>query len=421
MTFPVKTLLILTTIISSNLAFTLYAKPYSSMVLPKGNGLFKLSYRSGSVTDSYNDQGKMVPTGDAIRTDLSAANMTSLDGRLAELVKELNEYGKMENGLRLGDSLLLGTVTADAKAQIDASIMQFGYGLTRNITIFGALTHVRASVDAKLKMKSNNNALQIAESLGELAYDQVIEGLNIASRVSVTDVEGAIVSKGYKPVENWQDSSMGDIYAGFIYGQAWRLNRQWIYDLALIPNVTIPTGYVEQPDYLQDISVGKGHYRLGLGVNQLARIKKSALGFNANYSHGFTATQTKRVPVHNEPLMDKDRTTEVEFSPGDEVSAEALITHKLWRSVSLGYRIGHFQHFEDSYSGKLPGNYGALSKDSHQVQNYQEMEISFDSISLFKRKKFVYPFAIALSYHDIYDAMNADDLDYWQVSLTGYF
>ncbi len=421
MTSATKTIVVFSFLTSCFFASNSQAKPYSALVLPKGSGLFKLSYRSGTVTETYDDQGKMVPTGDAIRTDLNAANMISIDGRLAELVKELNEYGKMENGLRLGDSLLLGTVTANAKAQINASVLQLGYGITRNISIFGALTHVRASVDAKLQMKSNNNALQIAESLGDLAYDQVKEGLTLASRVSVTDVEGAIVSKGYKPVENWENSGIGDVYAGFIYGQAWRINRKFIYDLAFVPNLSIPTGYVEQPDYLQDVSVGTGTYRLGLGINQLARFKSSALGFNVNYSHGFASTREKRVPLSDEPLIDKNRSTEVQYSPGDEMSAEVLVKQKLWRAIGLGYRVGHFQHSEDSYSGKLVGNYDALSSGSDKSKNYQEMEISFDTVSMFKRKKFAYPFAVALSYHDIFDALNTDDLNYWQFSLTGYF
>lgn len=391
--------------------------------LPKGVGLYRLGYRDyGHQTNAYDEDGNFSPIGS--RFDKSFNGKTMLDGssgselqKLAGVLKEFD--GK--NGGGLLDTITLGELTGEVDAQVQSKFFGLAFGLRDKLTLFGGLPFVNAKVDTKLHVSGINNADQIRQSLGQAAFSQLEDGLKKAALLDSAQIAANIEEKGYAPVEHWEHSDIGDARVGIKTGWAKRLGSGMGYALNLTHTLEMPTGYVEDPNILTDVSFGKGYYSFSNSADQkFGFLKYFYLGIDTTYAKNFQTTMHKRVPDGQEHLPDVDRLADVKMTPGDDVSYGGSVGAHAGSFGSF-YRIGRSRHFGDRYSGSLAGDYGRLSEHSDSSLTTQTVGAEWNTASAYQRHRFPVPFILQASYQKPIAGVNSSSQQYFEISIASFF
>lgn len=393
-------------------------------LLPEGVGLYQYGYRS--LTEQsvrYDEHGDQVPLGDKFNKKLTGARLLDGSGgaELKRLVSELAKYGE---GANLVDTLDLGSVNGDVKANVSAQIFALGYGLSRNWTLFMGIPWVDATVTTEITHEGNNNAAAIRQRLGGLAFAELADGLQRASQITAAQVKDSIEAAGYAPIDKWSHAGPGDLKIGAKTGFDARLSRSTGFNLGLTASLDAPTGYVEDPDILTDVSFGKGYYSLALSsVQSFVFFKTLATGFDVTYAENLPTTMEKRVPEGEEDLIAADRKTSVDLQPGDDMDAGVFLglTGVAGGWIDTSYRLGSKRHFSDKYSGELEGNYQALAKGTSTYQSYHEVAFTLTSVQAYQRKKIAVPFMLSLKAHYPLEARNSADERYYEAQIASFF
>lgn len=398
---------------------------WSQETLPQGIGLYQFGQRTyAEQVESYNHAGNKVPIGS--RFDRSFDGQTMLSGKagadLKRLADELVRFeGSNPSTSGLLNRLTLGDMTGEVKANVNARFVGLGFGINDSLTFFFGVPYISATVESEVFLTGENNAQLIKNELGDLAYDELKDGLDEASRLNVDTVRQNILDAGYEPFEKWEHSGYGDMRLGFRAAFSNRLGSGLRVLTVVSPTLELPTGYVEQPDLLTDVSFGKGYYALHLGLEERLLMGRSFwLGGDGTFTENFSTKIAKRLPEDNETLVAADRKTTVTMVPGDDVDTGVSIGAAFgWFTSS--YRMGVKRHFSDSYSGSLSGNYEALSVDSSTYQQYQQVKLAMSTADAFRRKLFLVPFILSLTANQPVTARNSTDETYYELSIASFF
>src|SRR5690606_21819416 len=138
---------------------SLAAPAYSQDTLPKGVGLFQYGYRGfAEQTNSYDGQGNIIPLATKLTKPLDGPSLLAGKGGedLQTLADELNKYDGKTGGKGLLQTLDLGRIQGEVKANIHAQIFGFGYGVTDNLTFYAGVPLVKAQVKAGISYKGQN-------------------------------------------------------------------------------------------------------------------------------------------------------------------------------------------------------------------------------------------------------------------------
>jgi hypothetical protein len=411
----------------------LYSLPRSACAQelpPKGIGAWQLGYRSYSPQDQYfNEAGVLTPQGSRFDVDFSGKNM--LAGKsgpaLKELASELKKFaGQNPDDASLVYDLSLGQLKGAVKAEISAYVIGAAYGIRNDLSAFFGVPIVSARVQTSLAFSGQNNALEIKERLGGLAFDELAEGLEKAAAISTTDILNSMKDAGYADISDWQKTGVGDLRLGINTVFARRSFGNAHLRLLGTTQLEVPTGYTEQPDLLTDVSFGKGtftptaggdarltFYRLPLGASFY-------MGTGASLSNGIPIKITKRVPEAGESIIKKERTADVWFYPGFEPAAN-LTTGANLGPWGASYSFLWRHHFADRYSGKLTGDYDSMSDATNTLEMAHEAAINFSTVSWYRRKMFPVPFILSAMAHLPSTAYNLNNNQFYMLTFTSFF
>lgn len=394
-------------------------------LMPEGIGVYGMAYRGYSEqTQKYNNSGNLESLAAPFNKTLSGKNL--LDGAMGDDLKQLaEELKKFDGESTRKDSLLntinLGSLHGDVKGKINAKYLGLGYGLTKNISIFTGIPWVSASVDARLYFDGENNSQLIKQRLGNLAFKVLTDGLDKASHLSANMVNDSLKEMGYQSINHWENTGLGDILIGSVIGRETPFHKYFKSLQSITTTLSIPTGYVDSPDILTDISIGNGYYLLTNRFSQRVIYKeKYWLGLEGTFGLSFNTKLSKRVPVKSETLVDQSRKITCNYIPGNDIDF-GLSGGRVFSFLKLASKIGYKSHFKDKYTGSLKGNYDKLSENSDMSQLYTEPSILIDTTQLYKNKKFPIPFFLQLSGHFPLSAKNSIDEKYFELSIRSFF
>jgi hypothetical protein len=417
----------------ANIAFvtglTFLAPLFQSLVaqesLPQGIGLYQLGQRSfREQLYSYDQYGEKVELGARFNKQFDGKTMLSggAGAELKRLADELAKYeGQNPQSEGLIDRLNLGAMSGDVKANITARFFGLGYGISDNFTIFFGVPFIDASVQTSLDFSGENNAQAIKDELGDLAYDELKDGLDKASKLSAQQIRQNILDAGFAPFESWEHKGYGDLRVGAKVAFAQRPAKGLKLLSVLTPSLEIPTGYTENADILTDVSFGKGYYAMGLHVDERLVIARTIwFGVDGFFAENFATQVEKRVPEGNESLPHADRKTRVNYQPGDDVDTAASVGME-FGMISAAYRSGVKRHFSDSYSGEINGNYKAIAQHSSTYQMYQQIKVTLSTTDAYKKKSFPVPLMISFGANRPVVARNSSDETYYEVSFASFF
>lgn len=395
-------------------------------VLPKGVGAFQLGMRTYvNQSSSYNAQGQLVPNGEPLSNNFNGKSLLEGKGgddlkKLAEYLQKYDSYSPAEDSLI--NQLNFGQMRGDVSGKIQGQFVGGAYGITNKFALFLGVPFISAEVNTKITFTGSNNAPNIKERLGEAAFDELQSGLDKAAAINAEQVIQSIESNGYQPIQKWKHSGMGDMLTGSTYGDYFKLSRSSTLDYVWQSTLYIPTGYVERPDILTDVSTGKGYYGWQNKLTPIYNYRNFVeLGGWGLVQYNLPTSVDKRVPLENEALVEAERTRSVSLTPG--MDFELGTTAGLrgdWMRAS--YRFAQMFHSEDRYSdGGIEGNYSALGAKSESSQLYHEATIGLDTTKAFAKKAAWIPVIVTLTAHQALQAKNTLDDRYFELGLIGFF
>jgi hypothetical protein len=371
----------------------------SAEVLPKG------IFRANITNNLYFPIDKRFdPDGEeeSVATDFNA----TLNSDVFPALGDLESFFEMSPG-----SANIGRSIVDFEYKFTDLIFEFYYGITDRLT-FGVYvpyywnktdvkkTHLDTT-DATVGKNEDLSTLAPLDIPGTvpLTSEDVQNLLGNGLDIGATHIDGF----GYERIEDWSDSGVGDIEAGFRY--QYLKTDNW--RLAFTGGVRFPTGDVDDPDNLIDVGFGKGAYALLFrSNNDFTGIKNLVLNATVRYDLYFSDDQDKRILLNvNNPLTRLKE--EVEIDPGDIVELETSGTYTFPKgfSFSLLYKYG-FKTKRDSVSGSSSRSYAALEEETDWAYHDFITEISYSTLPLFLDKKFPLPLNASVAYENVFAGKN---------------
>ncbi len=251
--------------------------------------------------------------------------------------------------------------------------------------------------------------------------NEVEVGIDSTGAVAPLTVEGAqdllVQNFGYKRVETWSDSGLGDIEAGGRY-QYFKTDD---WRLAFTGGVRLPTGETDDPDNAVDLAFGDGAYALLFQFNHdYIGIEDVVLNATFRYDLVLPDKETVRVPNVKDQLTDKKE--ELDRDLGDMIELEASGTYEFSEGFSFSVLYQYAYKLKDDVSGTRGYAYESLETDSDQRSQLYKVGLSYSTIPLFKAKRFPVPMIASISYRNRFAGSgNVLKSEYISFALSVYF
>lgn len=393
-------------------------------VLPQGVFLYRFGYRGFSPqSEKYGNDGERISLGSSFNKDFNGQGLLKGNGgkELNRLAKELQRFdGQNRSSDSLVNQLDLGSLSGSVEAEINAKIFALGYGVTPRFTVYSGVPFVHARVSAEMHFSGSNNAAKIKKQLGGAAFQELQDGLDRASTLSIADIEQSIQEKGYAPIGEWERDGLGDVQVGGLYLLVNRRVGSGLFSLTADTGFSLPTGYVENPDILTDVSFGLGTYAVTQKFTPTMQWQYVSLGGEGFYTLGLPGQKSVRLPEDEETLTEADRKIEANYRPGGAYGV-AVDGGLRWNWMKSNLRLGYRAKELDDYSGSLGGNYAQLSKETNSQQTYTEFGVGVDTTTLYTQQRFPVPFILNGLAHMPFAGKNSNDERYFEVSITSFF
>jgi hypothetical protein len=419
-------------IFAALLMMTLVPCTAIAQLLPEGVGAYSLGVRQFTGDPSYFDgTGSVRDLGSRFNQDFTSDQMASgANGAdLQKLYRGLKQYDAQSAdatsggapGTNIADQLNFGKLRGTVKADVQAKYMAMAYGATPKWTVFFGIPFVTAKVDTSLAYSGRNNAQDVQQKLGDLAFEELQAGLAQASALSASTVKSKIENEfGYASLDHWSYKGLGDIFIGGRTEYLLPNVHATKNTLLAAYQVDLPTGHADDPDILTDTPIGKGYYATGATLSPRCTLDSAFLGGEFGLSYGFARKTKRRIPLDNETLIAANRKADVQWQPGQDEKFAGILGLE-GQAVQAQYKIGGTIHTRDHYRGSLPGNYAALEGPSANQTRYHEATIQYSTVKSYAARKFAIPFILGLTAHDTLSGLNTNNVRYFELSVMSFF
>jgi hypothetical protein len=183
----------------------------------------------------------------------------------------------------------------------------------------------------------------------------------------------------------------------------------------------LKTGYLESPDILNDISLGDGQNDIftTFSIDQyLDSNRVVKLNLFAGYTYQFRDSKNVRLTTEEELL--KAPSQKLDFKLGDKLDAGSSLQISY---VGIRSAFGYLYHQKksDRYSVGDPLVKQNLEKNTDQNSHKIELALGFDTIDLYRKKKFLLPIGLQASYQRQFSSKNLPITNMFQVEMNMYF
>lgn len=354
-----------------------------SDTLPKG--VRNLTYRlikTNKIRGSYNADGR--PEGYNINTQINADVLRGLNASVDTYLDSLTpaEYAEFN----------FGTFEGNADSEVFVQALGGGYGITDTITIYGFIPFYKATVDLNLR-RTEKGRKNVGSSV-------VLDGL---PEIDVRIIQNLFVNYyEYKPLGKWDATGFGDLELGTM----WRFYRDDDFGFLVNSGLVVPTGKEDNPDILQDISFGDGQWdafvEIGGDYNPFVEVVYDAF-LRLTYQHWDTRT-VRQPNSYTFPMTNQ------------KGEAQVKLGNKLLLATQASYLIDDewTPSLQYSFEYKEKDNYESNSELSDRInENNTELyahslraNISYSTLNLFKKKKFILPAVINFAIQSVFGGKN---------------
>jgi len=392
---------------------TASAQYYSTV--PQGVRLINTRNIQSTIKSSFNHS--QIETPNAFEIDAGIENLMAIDNEIVQdAISVLAPYKKALSAVSLG------THRIEAVADIDVDVFAFAYGITDRVTAYIGLPVYDANVKVKYKTvnrSSNKEVAAILQSINDDDYAQTLGNIienfyNIDENI----IQSAIVNTlGYDELGDWSAQGIGDTELGIMYNF---LNED-TYGMKWTLGVTLPTGYVDDPDQLQDIGFGDGQADIFFEIGGGYRLNnKTIINAWTRYTYQAESEKSLRAPISDQVFIN---------------DTKSLYTEKLGNKIKLGLdtEIAVNDWFilqpSTTYSYTEQTRYSSNDSDANRrlaantEASAQTVKLlaKVSTVKLFNQKKFILPAQISISQEKMVSGMNTPKVDIFEVSLVMFF
>jgi hypothetical protein len=368
-----------------------------------------------TVKSSYNQTKTETPYAYEIE-----ANITTLEKIDNSVVKDILELFK--DYPEAYSKLSLGTHKLDAEADMSVNIFGFGYGITNKVSAYVGVPIYDAKVKLNYERSKNSSQEEVAAILQNIYGDNWAQTLgNIVEKVY--DIDGGTIQSGitnglgYDELGDWSGQGLGDIEIGLMYNFYRTKDR----GLLVKGGVVAPTGYVDDPDIIQDIGFGDGQWDVFAefgGGQSIA--ENTVLNLWSRFTYQFASEKTLRVPF-NSLVSISDQKGKFTEKLGNKYLLASDIEHfvndwfKIVPTLSYEYTEESIYSSDNKVANKL------LAQDSESSTTNFRVLGQFTTVRLYGQKKFFLPGLINLSYQTSLGGLNTPKADLYEVEFRMYF
>lgn len=404
---------ILTTLIFLSISLSSYAQYHE--ILPKGVRAIINKNISSTISSTYNQSGGDTPIKYRIEADIRALESIENDDVKAVLAVFKPYEAAYEQ-------ISLGTHQVDGEADVNVNVFAVGYGLTNKMMAYVGIPIYEAKVKMRYKRVKESSKEEVAASLQEITGSG--EAQTLGTLVDkLYDIDGATIQSGftnalgYNELGDWQGQGLGDIE----FGLAYVVHKTDYYGLKLTLGGVAPTGYVDDPDTLQDLGFGNGQWDAFVEFGGGRVIDKdTSMDLWTRFTYQFASDKELRVPISEGIGIGRD-SQDVEEKLGNKFLVGVAIKHNLndWFSLKPTFTYEFIEaatyESENTRANKLL----AYNTES-SVQNIK-LAASFSSTRLFQQKKFLLPGEINFSYQTVVGGYNTPNSDLLELEFLMFF
>lgn len=404
-------LLLLLTFLIAELTFAIE----TPVVLPKGirSAIVRGGKYSG-LNQYYTEDGKLEFLSNKNSFELDGKSLSEVNSAFSDLVRVLNEFGHSD----LGSQLHLGEMRVQADPQVRYYAPTLAYGLTRKLT-----------VGLGVPIINYQNQIAFSEGGSNLAYVQAQVGTSITDiNTAFTQLQGAVgqgvngalASKGYKPLTSKDETFVGDLV----------LFSAYKFDDYLLGNVThsvrimanLPTGPKADPDDLADLeNFGRYSFK-ALWLAQKPFLKKANIIASASYMFVPEQNATKRVPLNSSDILpDQNQKMGLKEDIGDSIGASAGFDYVFNQKWDIASTLGYEHKLEDSYSGAPNGRGRFLEKGTSRSAEIARVQVTYSSVQAYLNKKSPIPSLVAYEISKTVAGSNVENQTTHEITLSLFF
>lgn len=407
---PLVTILGLFSITASN-AFAAY---YDT--LPSGVRLLVIKQvKTSNINSSYNRGNTESPYG--LNETLTFKSLKDMNGITKDAYTEMNAISP-----EAANTLTLGRYEVDANAKVNVTGFGFAIGITNHVTTYVSIPYYDARVDISFNRTQGNNYNEVIKKVAagrqtdfSQAYQDLLGG--------IPDADGPLLQSvfvnyyGYKPLGPWAGKGYGDLeFASVI-----KLTDFIDKGLAFTLGGVAPTGEVEDPDILQDISFGDGQWdafaEFGGGIQPA-----SFFAFNTwlRYTYQFSQERTLRAPHDSANTISRDSADfKIKLGNKYDYTFSPTFIFTDWLSLKTEYLL--FYQGRSKYESKYEDSNEILAANTESMAQHARVALNITSTNLFLKKKFFLPASIEFSAQQMFSGKNTPKYSRYDIELRFYF
>lgn len=356
----------------------------SAQVLPQGVRNVRYSYMNVQARRVFNDQGAVAPLGHALNTDVNyrklvEAQPTPIDRGL------LKGYFQRHNK-NLGDLAGRTTGVIEVDARVHVPVLAWGVSSKWTTALAVPLLQTTARVDTGFVV--SNNLQKLSDQLiSEGKYYMAAE-IKSKTRAVVAD---KVVAYNYKPLRRKKRV--------FQLGDARWVNKYMLqkgpnYALALVGELVLPTGRLQDVDEVVNLAAGDGQVDIGLGAVGEYQLAQNVVAWGRVHGVYQAGDQVAaRVPEVGDSALSS------EIDPQTKRQLGALLYSSLGVSVTALQGVTARAQYTlqlkqaDVYRGTrfASHRYKWLSQNTAQQMQAVQLGVGYSTVPLFRQKKFVLP------------------------------
>lgn len=358
-------------------------------------------------------------TGLALKQEFKSSNLQSISEVVNTYFKELQALSP-----EAYNQFSLGEFKANAWAEVNAQGFGFGHGITDHLTVLASVPfyHVKTNVDFSQTKKSNLSAMRaaIANAPATSASANFVRELTMQMPETNAELLQSLIVNfyGYKPLGYFERDTFGDAEVGIIY----RFTDFDDKGQSLGFGAVLPTGKIDDPNSLQDVSTGDGQYDAYLeslsGISFLDN--NLQLDLKTRYTYQFASRKNLRmISDPNFPLSRDSRVVNEKLGNKIDTTFQVTLNPTMWLNVHTAYIANYIG--ATTYDIPEQNLKSAMEANTQSLTQWGRIGLGFSGVELYKRKRIDIPFEFNLSYQRIISAKNSADFERVDADFRLYF
>ncbi|MEK6624482.1 MAG: transporter [Bdellovibrionota bacterium] len=371
----------------------------SARVLPKG--VRNLSYKNVMATaeNKYGANGESVVIADPFFKNITFADV--IKGKLDPVDKGAVKQAMLSIGASETDSF--GQTTGQVNIAATAHVPVFAWGFSSKFTGAIAVPILKSSQNVSTGVIQQNQALHDSMKAALTAKGVDFKVAEFDNKM-VDPIQSKLEEYGYKRLENEDKSQLGDIrlvakYLALDTGA----NR-----IVVSNDLTVPTGKDSDVNEVVDVASGDDQWDVGAGVAYDYVLNDYwTISTDGSYTFQLPDRNPERIPMYSDSKVTPDVDGNTERDLGDIAAFNAA---GKWRYEGVNLGAGYTYQYKsaDRYNGNAyaSSRYDMLEQDTVQHMHGVVVTGGYDTMTLFKAKKFPVPLSLTLSHTRVMSGMN---------------